>query len=85
MAFIAGRGVRSPSSQGSSVNTGIELLIGHIVAHSTVYPFQIFWVGEFLHIGVLMAGDAVRIFVDRFRVSFEIHVHGDGPSLSPCG
>jgi hypothetical protein len=59
MAFIAGRGIRSPSSQGSSVNTGIKLLIGHIVAYPTVYPFQRFRMGEFFHICILVAVDAV--------------------------
>jgi hypothetical protein len=82
VAFIAGRGIGSASSQGSSVNTCIKLLIGNIMTHPTVHSFQIFRVRVFFHIGILVAVDAIRIFVHRFRKSYKIHVQRNGPSLS---
>jgi hypothetical protein len=64
MAFVAVRSVGSSSSQGSSVDTSIKLLFSDIMAYSTVHPLQNFRVGEFFHIGILVAVDAIRIFVD---------------------
>jgi hypothetical protein len=84
VTFVAGRGVGGSSFQGSSVNTGIKLFIRHIVTNPAVYSLQRLGVGEFLHIGILMAVDAFRIFVYGFRKKLEIHEHRNSAALSSC-
>jgi hypothetical protein len=67
------------------VDSCIELLIGHIMTHSTVDLFQLLRMGKLFNGCILVAIDTLHSLVHRTPKTLEIHIEGYCATTSLCG